>query len=76
MSRYHTRTHLAPAPFVSPFPFHLDETDLYVRYGRRVFPGTFTSTGGDGCPGALIPYSDHIITQVATGLFGVREATI
>jgi glutamate synthase domain-containing protein 2 len=24
----------------------------------------------------LIPYADHIITQVATGLFGVREETI
>jgi glutamate synthase domain-containing protein 2 len=38
--------------------------------------GTFTSTGEGGYPGALIPYADHIITQVATGLFGVREATI
>jgi glutamate synthase domain-containing protein 2 len=38
--------------------------------------GTFTSTGEGGYPDALIPYADHIITQVATGLFGVREATI
>jgi glutamate synthase domain-containing protein 2 len=38
--------------------------------------GTFTSTGEGGYPEALIPYADHIITQVATGLFGVREATI
>jgi glutamate synthase domain-containing protein 2 len=38
--------------------------------------GTFTSTGEGGYPEALVPYADHIITQVATGLFGVREATI
>jgi glutamate synthase domain-containing protein 2 len=38
--------------------------------------GTFTSTGEGGYPDVLIPYADHIITQVATGLFGVREATI
>ena len=24
----------------------------------------------------LVPYDDHVITQVATGLFGVREETI
>jgi glutamate synthase domain-containing protein 2 len=40
------------------------------------FLGTFTSTGEGGYPEALIPYADSIITQVATGLFGVREATI
>jgi glutamate synthase domain-containing protein 2 len=38
--------------------------------------GTFTSTGEGGYPEELIPYADHIITQVATGLFGVSEATI
>jgi glutamate synthase domain-containing protein 2/NAD-dependent dihydropyrimidine dehydrogenase PreA subunit len=37
---------------------------------------TFTSTGEGGYPDALIPYDDHIITQIATGLFGVREETI
>ncbi|HOE10702.1 MAG TPA: glutamate synthase-related protein [bacterium] len=37
---------------------------------------TFTSTGEGGYHERLIPYSDHIITQVATGLFGVREDTI
>ncbi len=40
MSRYHIQTHPAPAPFGSPSPFHMDETDLYVKYGHRVFPGT------------------------------------
>lgn len=38
--------------------------------------GTLISTGEGGYPDALIPYADHIITQVATGLFGVREASL
>jgi glutamate synthase domain-containing protein 2 len=38
--------------------------------------GTFTSTGEGGYPEELAPYADHIITQIATGLFGVREETI
>jgi glutamate synthase domain-containing protein 2 len=38
--------------------------------------GTFTSTGEGGYPEALVPFRDHIITQVATGMFGVREQTI
>ncbi|MBI4280554.1 MAG: hypothetical protein HY660_19045, partial [Armatimonadetes bacterium] len=37
---------------------------------------TFTCTGEGGYPDELIPYADHVITQVATGLFGVREETI
>jgi glutamate synthase domain-containing protein 2 len=37
---------------------------------------TFTSTGEGGYPDELIPYKDHVITQIATGLFGVREETI
>jgi glutamate synthase domain-containing protein 2 len=38
--------------------------------------GTFTSTGEGGYPDELRPYADCIITQVATGLFGVREDTL
>ena len=38
--------------------------------------GTFTSTGEGGYPEQLFPYSANLITQVATGLFGVREDTI
>jgi ferredoxin len=38
--------------------------------------GGFTCTGEGGYPDRLIPYKDHVITQVATGLFGVREETI
>ncbi len=37
---------------------------------------TFCCTGEGGYPEELMPYDDHIITQVATGLFGVREETI
>jgi len=38
--------------------------------------GIFSSTGEGGYPEELEPYADHIITQVATGLFGVREDTL
>ncbi len=37
---------------------------------------SFTCTGEGGYPDVLVPYADHVITQVATGLFGVREETI
>jgi len=33
-------------------------------------------TGEGGYPDRLHPYDNHMITQVATGLFGVREETI
>lgn len=38
--------------------------------------GTFTSTGEGGYPEELKEYDDCMITQVATGLFGVMEDTI
>ncbi len=37
---------------------------------------SFSCTGEGGYPERMIPYADHMITQVATGLFGVREETI
>ena len=37
---------------------------------------TFTCTGEGGYPLSLVPYKDYVITQVATGMFGVREETI
>ena len=37
---------------------------------------TFTCTGEGGYPDSIVPYKDNIITQVATGMFGVREETI
>jgi glutamate synthase domain-containing protein 2/ferredoxin len=52
---------------------------LNVMLGRAMAAkeiGTFTCTGEGGYPDDLIPFSDSIITQVATGLFGVREETI
>jgi len=38
--------------------------------------GTFTSTGEGGYPESLVAYRDSVITQIATGMFGVREETI
>ncbi|MCI0395905.1 MAG: FMN-binding glutamate synthase family protein [Chloroflexi bacterium] len=37
---------------------------------------TFTCTGEGGYPPGLVPYKHRVITQVATGMFGVREETI
>ena len=37
---------------------------------------SFSCTGEGGYPDRMIPYADWMITQVATGLFGVREETI
>jgi ferredoxin len=54
-------------------------TNIRVLLGKaRVAAAwnTFTSTGEGGYPERFIPYADHVITQVATGLFGVREETI
>ena len=45
-----------------------------ARAARKL--NSFTCTGEGGYPDAFIPYRDNIITQVATGLFGVREETI
>jgi glutamate synthase domain-containing protein 2 len=67
-----------------PFPWYgagmsFGSVGLPVMLSRAMaakFLGTFTSTGEGGYPDALVPFADHIITQVATGLFGVREATI
>ena len=49
---------------------------MLARVKAAVALGTFCCTGEGGYPEELIPYDDHIITQVATGLFGVREETI
>jgi glutamate synthase domain-containing protein 2 len=37
---------------------------------------TFFSTGEGGYPNSLVPFKDQIITQIATGMFGVSEQTI
>jgi glutamate synthase domain-containing protein 2 len=49
---------------------------MLSRAGAAKAWGSFTSTGEGGYPDDLVDYRDHIITQVATGLFGVREETI
>ena len=54
-------------------------TSTHVLIGRARTAkawNTFTCTGEGGYLERLIPYADHVITQVATGLFGVREETI
>ncbi len=45
-----------------------------ARAARRL--RTYMSTGEGGYPDQLVPYRDNVITQVATGMFGVREETI
>ncbi|RLI18866.1 hypothetical protein DRO54_09595, partial [Candidatus Bathyarchaeota archaeon] len=50
-------------------------TMLARAKGYKAF-NSFTCTGEGGYPDALVPYADYVITQVATGLFGVREETI
>ncbi len=45
-----------------------------ARSAKRL--NSLTCTGEGGYPKEFIPYRDHVITQVATGLFGVREETI
>ncbi len=37
---------------------------------------TFTCTGEGGYPDSLMAYKEHVITQIATGMFGVREQTV
>ena len=46
-----------------------------ARRGRPR-PGTASVHRRRRVSGAHYPYADHVITQVATGLFGVREETI
>lgn len=54
----------------------VSEAVMQARARAAQTLGTFTSTGEGGYPPSLVPYKDHIITQVATGMFGVREETI
>jgi glutamate synthase domain-containing protein 2/ferredoxin len=46
------------------------------RVRAAVAWNTFSCSGEGGYMERLRPYDDHMITQVATGLFGVREETI
>jgi len=49
---------------------------MLSRIKAAVALGTLCCTGEGGYPDELKPYDDNVITQVATGLFGVREETI
>ena len=51
-------------------------TTILSRIKAASALATFCCTGEGGYPDELKPYDDHVITQVATGLFGVREETI
>jgi len=51
------------------------ETMLSRAKAYKTF-NSFTCSGEGGYPKELQEYDDHVITQVATGLFGVREETI
>lgn len=67
-----------------PIPFYgsgmsygsISEQVMLARAKAAQKWGTFTCTGEGGYPDSLIPYKEHMITQVATGMFGVREETI
>jgi glutamate synthase domain-containing protein 2 len=45
-----------------------------ARAAKRL--NTMTCTGEGGYPPEFLPYADHVVTQIATGLFGVREETV
>jgi glutamate synthase domain-containing protein 2 len=67
-----------------PIPFYgagmsygsISEQVMLARVKAAQAWKTFMSTGEGGYPEVLVPYTDHVITQVATGMFGVREQTI
>ena len=67
-----------------PFPWYgggmsYGSISDHVMLGRAMAAaetGTFTCTGEGGYPEDLFEHADHIITQIATGYFGVREETI
>src|SRR5437867_13346302 len=49
---------------------------MLARARAAMKVGTYTCTGEGGYPDAIVPYRNHVITQVDTGMFGVREETI
>jgi glutamate synthase domain-containing protein 2 len=67
-----------------PIPFYgagmsfgsISEQVMLARAKNATAYNTFTSTGEGGYPQSLVGYKEHVITQVATGMFGVREETI
>ncbi|MDP7112060.1 MAG: glutamate synthase-related protein, partial [Myxococcota bacterium] len=67
-----------------PFPWYgggmsYGSISDYVMLGRAMAAaetGTFTCTGEGGYPEPLFDHADHVVTQIATGYFGVREETV
>lgn len=67
-----------------PVPFYgagmsygsISENIMLSRARAATMWNIFTCTGEGGYPDSLVPYKDHVITQIATGMFGVREETI
>ena len=67
-----------------PIPFYgagmsygsISEQVMLSRAKAAKAWNTFTSTGEGGYPDSVVAYKEHVITQVATGMFGVREETI
>jgi len=49
---------------------------MLARAAAYTAVDSFTCSGEGGYPEELKAHDDHVITQVATGLFGVREETI
>jgi glutamate synthase domain-containing protein 2 len=54
----------------------VSDSTMVSRAAAAMAWGTFGCTGEGGYPEFLYPFDHHMITQVATGLFGVKEETI
>jgi glutamate synthase domain-containing protein 2 len=54
----------------------ISEQVMLARAMAAMEWGTYTCTGEGGYPDSLIDFADHVITQIATGMFGVYEETI
>ncbi len=76
--RPHDRKIQIPVPFYGAGMSYgsISEQIMLARAKAAQKWNTFTSTGEGGYPDSLVPLKDHVIVQVATGMFGVREETI
>jgi glutamate synthase domain-containing protein 2 len=76
--RGHGREITIPIPFYGAGMSYgsISEQVMLARAMAATEWDTFTSTGEGGYPPSLVDYKEHVITQVATGMFGVREETI
>ena len=54
----------------------VSDSTMVSRARAAMLWGTFGCTGEGGYPEFLYPFDQQMITQVATGLFGVKEETI